>query len=103
MRLSWRQSLLVDVGIVGAVHIFDENLAALDKDARVLPGNSALVSAVIGQVDVGKDVADRVFSPDDDLGSGGGEGQDGVGVLYDQVARNTGPRRARRRRGWCWR
>ncbi len=90
--MSRHHPLLVDVGIVGAVQVCDECLATLDKDACMLPGNSAFISTVVGHVHFGENVADRVLPSDDDFGSARWKRYGGVGALYDQVALDSGPR-----------
>jgi hypothetical protein len=35
--LTWRESVLIDIGVVGAVQILDEDLGTLNKDTGVLP------------------------------------------------------------------
>ena len=90
--MLWRKSLLVYVGVVGAVQVLDKDLCALDKYAGVPAGNPALVSTVVSQVNFGKDVADWILSPDDNLGSAGRKGDDSVGALRDQMALDSGSR-----------
>ena len=64
----------VDKGPVGAVQILDKDLGALEKDAGVLPGDASLVPAMIGQVHIGEDTADRILPAHGDLGLAGREG-----------------------------
>ena len=90
--MSRRHPLLVDMGIVGAVQVLHEYLAALEQDACMLSRNSSFISAVVGQVHFGENVADRVLSSDGDFGSAGWKGYGGVGALYDQVTLDNGPR-----------
>ena len=78
MGLSWRQFLLVDKGVVGAIQILDEYLAGLDENAGVLPGHTSFVSTIICKINLGKDVADWILSPDDDLGPARWEGYSGI-------------------------
>ena len=85
-----RKPLLVDVGIVGAVQVLDKDLVALDKDTGVPARDSSFVSAVVGQVDFGKDVADRILSTDDDLGPARRKRYGAVGALRDQAAPDSG-------------
>jgi hypothetical protein len=35
--LTWRELVLIDIGVVGAVQILDEDLGTLNKDTGVLP------------------------------------------------------------------
>ena len=74
MWLPWRQPLLVDVGVVGAVQVLNGDLGALDEDASVPAGDTSLIPAVVGQVNIREDIADRVLPSEDDLGPAGREG-----------------------------
>jgi hypothetical protein len=76
--LPGRELLLIDVGMVGAVQVLDENLRALEKGAGVLPGNPFLAPTVIGQVNVGEDAVDRILPANDDLAHVGRERQYGI-------------------------
>ena len=35
--LTWRESVLIDIGVIGTVQILDEDLRTLNKDTGVLP------------------------------------------------------------------
>ena len=35
--LTWRESVLIDIGVIGAVQVLDEDLGTLNKDTGVLP------------------------------------------------------------------
>ena len=37
VRLTWCESVLIDIGVIGAVQILDEDLGTLNKDTGVLP------------------------------------------------------------------
>jgi hypothetical protein len=76
--LPGRELLLIDVGMVGAVQVLDENLRALGKGTSVLPGDPFLAPTVIGQVNVGKDAVDRILPANDHLAHVGRERQYGI-------------------------
>jgi len=86
MGLARCELLLIDVGIVGAVQVLDEELFPTHIDTSVATGHAALVSTVIGQVNVRKDVVDRVLPSDDDLAPTGRKGDGSVGTLDYQAA-----------------
>lgn len=90
VRLVRCQFLLVDVGVICAIEILDVDLGALGEDAGVLSGDSTLIPAVIGQVDIREDAADRILSSHGDLGLVGGERKRGVSALDDEPALNGG-------------
>lgn len=76
------ESLLVHVGVVGALQVLDEYLRALDGDTGVATGDPALIPTMVGQVDLGEDATDGIRSSDDELGPTGWEGQQGVRALH---------------------
>ncbi len=59
--------LLVDEGVIGAVHILDEALIALNSDLGVAAGDARIIPAVRRQVNLREDIAHRIFPSDENL------------------------------------
>src|SRR6476619_3804886 len=68
LRLAGSQLLAVQQRAVGAVHVLDQHLTTLDKQAYVPPADAVVDRAIGVQIDLGEKVADRIATADDRLG-----------------------------------
>src|SRR5687767_3043661 len=61
------EALAVELGVVGGLEVFDEEVVTDAQELGVTAGYAAVLAAVGSEVDVGEDAAAGVFAPDGDL------------------------------------